>query len=55
MKTEWIVHYGMYREHHYGAVKSRDLKNWEMITDRLEFPQGGAARNRLPRLRAGVG
>jgi hypothetical protein len=37
---EWIVYYDMYRDHRYGAVKSRDLKTWQDITDKLQFPQG---------------
>ena len=30
----------MYRDHGYGAVKSRDLKTWQDITDKLQFPKG---------------
>ncbi len=37
---EWIVYYDMYRDHRYGAVKTRDWKTWETITDKLDFPKG---------------
>ncbi len=37
---EWIVYYDMYRDHRYGAVKTRDWKTWETITDKLNFPKG---------------
>ncbi|MBS1788777.1 MAG: pectate lyase [Acidobacteria bacterium] len=40
INSEWIVYYDMYRDHKYGAVKSRDLKSWEVITNKIEFPQG---------------
>ena len=34
----WIVYYDCYAKKHYGAVRSKDLKNWENITDKLAFP-----------------
>ncbi|MDX2032434.1 MAG: pectate lyase [Blastocatellia bacterium] len=37
---EWIVYYDMYREKRYGAVRSRDLKQWEEITAQIHFPDG---------------
>ena len=37
---EWVVYYDMYRDHRYGAVKTRDWKTWETITDKIDFPQG---------------
>jgi PelA/Pel-15E family pectate lyase len=40
VNNEWIVYFDMYRDHRYGAVKSRDLKNWETITDKLSMPAG---------------
>jgi beta-xylosidase len=36
----WIVYYDKYTRGSMGAVMSSDLKNWEEISDRLEFPQG---------------
>jgi hypothetical protein len=35
-----MVYYDCYREKHYGAVRSRDLKTWEDITDKIKFPAG---------------
>ena len=37
---ETIVYFDVYREHHYGAVRSRDLVHWEDITDRIAVPAG---------------
>ena len=36
----WIVYYDEYTRHHYGAVRSKDLVNWEVINDKLSFPEG---------------
>ena len=36
----WVVYYDEYTRHHMGAVRSRDLKNWEIITDSISFPEG---------------
>ena len=37
----WHVYYDHYRTpQHYGAVRSKDLKTWENITDKLSFPRG---------------
>lgn len=36
----YVVYYDCYREKHYGAVRSRDLKTWEDITDKIKFPSG---------------
>ncbi len=37
--TEWIVYFDRYRERQYGAVKSKDLKQWIDISDELSFPR----------------
>jgi hypothetical protein len=37
---EWIVYFDKYRKHAMGAVKSKDLKNWEDISDKIKFPKG---------------
>jgi Glycosyl hydrolases family 43 len=37
---EWIVYYDLYRDHRYGAQKTRDWKTWVNVTDQLEFPKG---------------
>ncbi len=34
------LYYDCYRDKHYGGVRSKDLKTWENITDRLSFPKG---------------
>jgi hypothetical protein len=36
---KWIVYFDKYRKGRYGAVTSRDLKNWEDISDRINFPK----------------
>lgn len=35
-----VVYFDKYRDHKMGAVRSKDLKNWEDISDRVEFPEG---------------
>lgn len=37
---ETLVYFDVYREHHYGAVRSRDLKTWEDVTDQISLPRG---------------
>ena len=37
---EWIVYFDMHMKHHYGAVKTRDFKNWTDITGEISFPKG---------------
>lgn len=36
----WIVYFDCYRDRHYGALRSRDLKTWEDVTPQLRFPAG---------------
>src|SRR5262249_43929144 len=37
----WHVYYDHYRSpQHYAAVRSKDLKTWENITDTVSFPRG---------------
>jgi beta-xylosidase len=36
----WYLYYDAYRRHRYKGVKSKDLQNWESITDKLVFPRG---------------
>lgn len=36
----WIVYFDKYRDHSMGAVRSKDLKNWEDISDQISFPKG---------------
>ncbi len=34
------VYFDKYRDHKYGAVRSRDMKVWEDVSDHVSFPQG---------------
>jgi beta-xylosidase len=36
----WIVYFDKYVDHKMGAVRSKDLKNWEDISDQISFPDG---------------
>ncbi|MFV0566170.1 MAG: prolyl oligopeptidase family serine peptidase [Flavobacteriaceae bacterium] len=36
----WVVYFDKYTDHKYGAVQSADLKTWEDISDKIEFPKG---------------
>lgn len=35
----WYLYYDCYTKHHFGAVRSKDLRNWENLTDKLSMPQ----------------
>ena len=36
----WILYFDKYMDHKMGAVRSKDLKNWEDISDQVSFPEG---------------
>jgi hypothetical protein len=36
----WYVYFDKYRDHKYGAVRSKDLKTWEDVTDQIAMPAG---------------
>ncbi|MDB4582885.1 glycoside hydrolase family 43 protein [Draconibacterium sp.] len=36
----WLVYFDKYRKHNMGAIRSKDLKNWEDISDKISFPEG---------------
>ena len=36
----WTVFFDKYQDHQMGAVRSKKLKNWEDISDLLNFPEG---------------
>jgi len=36
----WVVYFDKYRKNTMGAVRSKDLKNWEDISDQIDFPKG---------------
>ena len=42
IRDTWFVYFDKYREHSYGAVTSRGLKNWEDISQELSFPKGAS-------------
>jgi len=45
------IYFDKYTEHKYGAVRSKDLKTWEDVSDRVKFPEGirhGTAFKVLP-------
>lgn len=37
---QWIVYFDKYTQGRYGAAASRDLKEWEDISDKVQFPRG---------------
>ena len=37
---EWIVYYDEYTRKRFGAIASRDLRTWRIISDRIRFPDG---------------
>ena len=34
------VYFDKYRDHKYGAIRSKDMKNWEDISETVSFPKG---------------
>lgn len=34
------VYFDKYREHKYGAIRSKDMENWEDVSDQVKFPRG---------------
>jgi beta-xylosidase len=36
----WYLYYDAYIRHRYEGIRSKDLKNWESITNKLVFPRG---------------
>lgn len=36
----WYVYYDVYRKHRYGALKTKDFKNWEDISSEIRYPKG---------------
>jgi hypothetical protein len=36
----WVLIYDNFKQRRYGAVKSKDLKHWEDITDQMGFVKG---------------
>jgi hypothetical protein len=42
--SEWVVYFDRYREHRYGAVKSKDLLHWVDVSERSCFSKGPPSR-----------
>jgi hypothetical protein len=38
--SDFIVYFDCYRDHHYGALRTRDWRQWEDVTKSLVIPQG---------------
>ena len=38
---EYLVYFDAYTQKHYGAMRSRDLRTWEDVTDKMTFPNEG--------------
>jgi hypothetical protein len=38
---EYLVYFEAYMQHHYCAMRSRDLKTWEDVTSKMQFPFEG--------------
>jgi len=36
----WYVYFDKYRDHRYGAIRSKDLQAWEDVSDRIVMPEG---------------
>jgi hypothetical protein len=36
----WLVYFDVYREKHYGVLRTRDWKTWEDLTAQLSMPKG---------------
>ena len=38
---DYLVYFDAYMKKHYGAMRSRDLKTWEDVTEKMSFPDEG--------------
>lgn len=38
---DYMVYYDAYTKRHYGGMRSRDLKTWEDVTEKMSFPYEG--------------
>ena len=48
----WFVYFDRYRDNRYGAVVSKDLREWEDISDDVDFPDGARHGTVFPVSRA---
>jgi len=37
---DWLVYFDKYRDHKYGAISSKDLKEWKDVSDKISLPSG---------------
>jgi hypothetical protein len=37
---DWLIYFDEYRDQHYGALKTRDFKNFTDVTAQMSFPEG---------------
>ncbi len=37
---DYLIYFDEYTRHRYGALRSRDLKNWESVSEKISFPNG---------------
>ena len=37
---EWVVYFDKYRDHKYGAISSKDLKQWKDVSEKISLPAG---------------
>ncbi|MFC0773908.1 glycoside hydrolase family 43 protein [Terrimonas alba] len=40
INDQWIVYFDKYMDHRYGAVASKDLVNWNDISEQIQMPKG---------------
>src|SRR5690606_11932489 len=40
LKDKWVVYFDKYIEKEYGAVTSKNLNEWEDISEKIDFPNG---------------
>ena len=40
VKRHWVVYFDKYTEHKYGAIRSKDLNNWEDVSEQISLPKG---------------
>ncbi len=40
VSDKWIIYYDEYTSHRYGAIRSGDFRQWDVITDSVTFPAG---------------
>lgn len=40
IEDDWVVYFDQYKKQRFGAIKSKNLKNWEDISNEVVFPEG---------------